>query len=868
MNTTTRILRIKGLHCENCVRSVQRALEGVAGVARARVDLQSARAVVELQDDHVPSTSLSQAVEAAGFSAEPLIEPDEAARGSGGDGAGASGDNGGQPLPAPDESKSFLAATAVRLTIGGMDCASCAMHVDKALHGIDGVEMASVNFATDEAYVKLRPDRPPSEMLPLLRAAVAQAGYEVLSPLPADLGDEPAAGGISTKGLAVAQRRDAEAGLWLRRCIEGFVYILPILILEWGPHAWRHAVPGVDLVIFLLATAVMVRVGWAFYQGAWRTLRHGRANMDALVVMGSTTAYLYSTAVVIGERIGHPVPGGHAHFHEAALILTIIALGKWLEARARRQAGQALKGLFELGAKQARVLRDGLEVETAIENVRPGDLMLVRPGEKIPTDGMVEDGASAVDESILTGESLPVDKQAGDTVIGATINKNSWLKIRATAVGETTALAQIIRLVEGAQAGKTHIQRFADRVAAVFVPAVGVIALITFFGWGLLAGNWTEGMLHTVAVLIIACPCALGLATPTAILVGTGLGARHGILIKDPAALERAGSLRVIVLDKTGTLTEGQPKVTDVEAFGDGERALLETGLIRLAASAEQFSEHPLAQAVTQEARRRNLDLEHPEDFRAIAGGGVTARLGGLGCIVGSPGLLAERGVAMNDAARRSLEQLMNDGKTVMGVAMLDPEPRQLGWIAVSDTLKPTSVEAVRALQDREGLEVWLITGDNLATARAVARKVGLNPDRVLAGVKPNQKAEKIEQLKQSFSGTGQGVAMVGDGVNDAPALASADLGISLGTGAEVAIEAGDITLISGDLLGVVKAIELSRAMMRKIRQNLFWAFFYNVLLIPIAALGYVPLIAAAVAMALSDVFVIGNALLLRRMKL
>jgi Cu+-exporting ATPase len=643
---------------------------------------------------------------------------------------------------------------------------------------------------------------------------------------------------------------------------------LPLLALEWGPRAWGAALPGHGWLLFALAAAVMIRLGGAFYRGAWITLRHGRANMDVLVAMGATAAFVYSTLILFFGGPGQMLAGEHFHFHEAALILTIIALGKYLEARARGQAGMAIEGLFELSAKRATILRDGVETEIDIRQVRVGDVMVVRPGEKIPSDGVVVEGDSAVDESLLTGESMPVEKRPGDEATGATINHGGWLKIRATRVGESTALGQIIRLVESAQAGKTRIQRLVDAISAVFVPLVGAIALLTLLGWGLGAGDWTGGLLRAITVMIVACPCAMGLATPTAILVGTGLGARHGILIKEPAALEQARHLRVVVLDKTGTITQGRPMVTDVVALGEfaagGDGRDVEEDILHLTAQVEFYSEHPLAAAIVEAARARGIEVAPPEQFRAIAGAGVRAEIAGRVWLAGSPRLMREQGLDLNGGAGQRIEAIEREGKTVILLARMGTAPALAGLIALADAVKPGSREAIARLTRRNGMEVWMITGDNAATARAVAAQVGIAPARVMAEVKPGGKADKIRELKAG----GRQVAMVGDGVNDAPALAEADLGIALGTGAEIAIEAGAITLIAGDLRGVARAIELSFAMMRKIKQNLFWAFVYNTLLIPVAALGYVPMLAAAAAMALSDVFVIGNALLLKRLKL
>ena len=862
----THILKVSGMNCEHCTRAVRQALEAVRGVTSANVDLKAGRATVATSDGQVASAALVGAVEAAGYHAEPAAdeedeeEPPAQAR---------SAECGARRKDDDQEDCSPRSAlrtphSELTLTIGGMDCASCASHVERAIRSVPGVTECAVNFATDQAHARLAPLSDPAQMLGPIARAVAAAGYEVIHPTPADLTAATPSAAPRVTREETARRRQAEARYWLRRSIEGFIFGVPIIALEWGFQHLIHNHLTLGVLAFALATAVMTRLGAAFARGAWKSLAHGRANMDALVIVGAGTAYVYSTVVLALAAAGHVFAEGHTHYHESVLILSVIALGKWLEARARGQAGKALEGLFELGAKRARVLRGGSETEVDIAEVQAGDELIVRPGEKIPADGVVLEGASAIDESLITGESAPVEKKPGDKVIGATINHNGWLKVRATGVGESAALARIIRLVENAQAGKTEIQRFADKVAAVFVPTVIALATVTLLGWSL-AGHWSEGIIHAVAVLIIACPCALGLATPTAILVGTGQGARHGILIKEPGALERARNLKVIVLDKTGTITEGKPRVTDIAPLGgNGTDPLTADELLGLAASVEHFSEHPLARAIVAAAAERGLALDQPERFEAIAGGGVAVRLAGREWLAGSPALLRERGFDMGNGASERLEQLEHEGKTAIGLAEGGEGGRVVGLIALADTVKPGSRAAIDRLRHHEGLEVWMITGDNAVTARAVARKVGLDPERVMAGVKPGEKAAKIAELRRG----GRAVAMVGDGINDAPALAEADLGIALGSGAEIAIEAGTITLAGSDLMGVARAIELSRAMMRKIKQNLFWAFFYNVILIPIAMFGLVPMIAAACAMALSDVFVIGNALLLRRVKL
>jgi Cu+-exporting ATPase len=771
---------------------------------------------------------------------------------------------------------------AIKLTIGGMDCASCARNNEKIIRGVPGVASVSVNFATQSARVTIGEGVDARELVQSIGGAIGGAGYKLVGASGGPL--EDGGGDRSEQERAmqaeVARKRDEDARAWLRRCIAGFALGVPILIIEFGLHGRAADLPFptrltfgdaaapfldfslLDLTGLALATAVMIVLGRHYLRSAWGSLKAGAANMDVLVLMGASAAYLFSTLVMFAEGIGRPLAGGHVHFHEAALILSIISLGKYLEARARGRAGSALEGLLELGASRARVLRDGREVEIEAHRVRVGDEMIVRPGEKIPADGEVLEGTTSVNESMLTGEAMPADKGPGDAVTGATINQSGWIRARATRVGESTALAQIIQLVEKAQAGTTRIQRLADQISAIFVPTVIGIALLTWLGWGALGGEWTVGFIRAFTVLIIACPCALGLATPTAILVGTGLGARHGILIREPTALEQVRTLDAIVLDKTGTLTQGKPGVEEVIVLRDG---LDENQVLARAAAVEQRSEHPLAQAIVEAARDRKLAIADVSDFESTSGSGVRASIGGQLWLVGSLRHLREQGATWDGRFQEQATALERRGMTLVGLARVDGEKAALeGAIALQDQIKFTSREAVRQLKRELGLEVWMITGDNAATAKAVAEWVGIAPEHVVAEALPPQKAERIAAMRRA----GKRVAMVGDGINDAPALAAADLGIAMSGGSAIAIQAGNITLVGGDLLGVASAVRLSRAMLRKIKQNLFWAFVYNVALIPVAALGFVPPLAAASAMALSDVFVIGNALLLRRVRL
>ena len=763
-----------------------------------------------------------------------------------------------------DDLTDEASVASITLNIGGMTCASCVAHVEHALKEAEGVLSASVNLATEQATVEYLPG---VATLPDIKANVDDAGYTV----------EGVAGDESTHDEErLARTKEIKA---LRRKILLATGIGIIIFLgsfkEWFP--WMPPFLQNWYVLWTLATPVQFWAGWQFYQGAWGALKHKTTNMNTLIAVGTSTAYFYSAAATIFPDFFQVEQAeAKVYFDTAAIIVALILLGRFLEARAKGQTSEAIRKLMGLQPKTASVLRDGQEVDVPIEDVVLGDVIVVRPGESIPVDGIVTEGSSSVDESMLTGESIPVEKMADTLVFGATTNKTGTFNFQATKVGSEMALARIIKLVQDAQGSKAPIQRLADLVSSYFVPMVIGIATITFWAW-LLAGPtpaFTYAMLNMVAVLIIACPCALGLATPTAIMVATGKGTEWGVLIRSAEALETAHRIDAIVLDKTGTLTVGKPQVTDLIVDGVSEEDLL-----MLAASAEKGSEHPLGEAIVASALERHMTLEETQDFKAIPGHGIEARVNGTQVTLGNLALMQERSYELSGLEGRATE-LSSQGKTPMYIAVGD---RVGGIIAVADTLKPEAKDVVKSLHDM-GWEVIMLTGDNLRTAEAIARDVGI--DRVLAQVPPDGKSQEIKGLQAE----GKVVAMVGDGINDAPALAQAQVGIAIGTGTDVAMEAAGITLVRGNLGGIVEALTLSRATMRTIKQNLFWAFFYNTALLPVAAGALYPLfsalggvpgglsflfgefgflnpVLAALAMAFSSVSVVTNSLRLRRFK-
>jgi Cu+-exporting ATPase len=721
----------------------------------------------------------------------------------------------------------FVTAVNVDLAIDGMTCAACAVRIEKALDKLPGVE-AVVNLATERARIRLTDST--TDVANLI-ATVRKAGYDARE----------------LTGVSREQEKLHHAMIYRRELRLFWIsaaFTLPLVLQMATMFAGHHDELLPRALQWLLATPVQFWIGRRFYVGAWNASRSGSANMDVLVALGTTMAYLFSAAVTAFGR--HDL---NVYFEASAAIITLVLMGKLLEARARGRTSAAVEKLLELQPRRAQVERGGEIEEIDLDRVVPGDLVIVRPGERIPVDGDVTQGASSVDESMLTGESMPVSKQGGSKAYAATQNQNGMLKIRATGVGSRTRLADIVRLVEQAQGSKAPIQQLADRVSGIFVPVILALSLVTLTGWVIFDGKFTHALIAAVAVLVIACPCALGLATPTAIVVGTGRGAQSGILIRSAEALERAGHIRTLVVDKTGTLTLGKPVVTTVlPAAGHDESTVLQ-----LAAALEQHSEHPLALAVLARARDAGVALRPVTEFNAIPGMGVRARIDGKTFRLGSPRFVGGEQFAIGEGVR----QLTATGATAV---VLADENRVIGMLGIADEIRPTSGSAIARLREL-GIEVIMLTGDNEATAAAIAARLGI--DRFRAGVLPGDKAAEIGGLKEH----GGVVAMAGDGINDAPALAVADVSFALGSGAQIAIEAADITLMRNDLTGVVDAIRLSRATLSKIRQNLFFAFFYNVLGVPLAALGMLNPVIAGAAMALSSVSVVTNSLLLRRWK-
>jgi Cu+-exporting ATPase len=819
MASQTITLPVIGMDCANCVQAVERGAYKLEGVESAAVNFSAENATVTFDAALTSARAIVAGIERIGYR---------------------------------------VPTATLDLPVTGMTCTNCANTITRRVRKLEGVLEAEASFPTHSAsvtYAVGTTNR--AEVV----AAIRKAGFDVVEAS----ADQPLED-------AEAAARNTEIRHQWQRLIVGVLFTAPLFVISMGRDFnligdWAHA-PWVGWLFLALATPVQFWVGRDYYRGAYHSLRGGSANMDVLVAMGSSVAYLYSVAVLIALALGSHELGHHVYFETSATIITLIVTGKLVEARAKGRTSEAIRKLMDMGAKRARVVRGSAEIDLPVEEVVPGDVLIVRPGEKIPVDGHVITGKSAVDESMLTGESVPVDKQTGDVVYGATLNRQGVLRIEATKVGRDSALAQIIRLVQRAQSSKAPIQQLVDRISNIFVPLVIAIALVTFFVWWVvLDAGFTQGMLRMAAVLLISCPCAMGLATPLAVMVGMGKGAEHGILFRNSQALQQTHKLTTVVLDKTGTITRGELALTDLVRATDSP--LSEDEVLRLAASAEKASEHPLGAAIVAAAEARHLPLATPDRFEAIPGYGIRATVDGHTLLLGNSRLMAREQVNLN-GLEPALERLQHEAKTAMWLA-LDGSAQAI--LAVADTVKPSSQAAVQRLREM-GLDVVMMTGDNAATARAIGRAVGI--EHVLAEVLPADKAAQIEALQQQ----GKLVGMVGDGVNDAPALARADVGLAIGTGADVALESADVTLMRGDLGSIPQALELSRKTMRNIRQNLFWAFFYNVLLIPVAAGVLAPFAAvpdflrqlhpimAALAMVLSDLVIVANALRLRRVTL
>lgn len=796
-------LQISGMTCAACANRIEKGLKKVEGVHEANVNFALEKTKIMYDPAKTNPQQFKEKVEALGYG---------------------------------------IVSDKAEFTVSGMTCAACANRVEKRLNKLDGVNKATVNFALESATVDFNPDE---VNINEMKSAITKLGYKLeVKPDEQD---------------ASTDHRLQEIERQKKKFIISFILSFPLLWAMVSHFSFTSFIYLPDMLMnpwvqLALATPVQFIIGGQFYVGAYKALRNKSANMDVLVALGTSAAYFYSVYLSI-QSIGSSEHMTDLYFETSAVLITLIILGKLFEAKAKGRSSEAIKKLMGLQAKTATVVRDGTEIKILIEEVVAGDIVYVKPGEKIPVDGEIVEGKSAIDESMLTGESIPVDKSIGDVVIGSTINKNGFLKVKATKVGRDTALAQIIKVVEEAQGSKAPIQRVADQISGIFVPVVVVIAIITFAVWMIFVtpGDFGGALEKMIAVLVIACPCALGLATPTSIMAGSGRSAEYGILFKGGEHLEATHRLDTVILDKTGTVTNGKPTLTDVivaDGFNENE-------LLRLVGAAERNSEHPLAEAIVEGIKEKGIDLPNSETFEAIPGFGIESAVEGKQLLIGTRRLMKKFNIDIEEVSK-SMEELEREGKTAMLIAI---DKEYAGIVAVADTVKDTSKSAIARLK-KMGLDVVMITGDNTQTAQAIAKQVGI--DHVIAEVLPEGKAEEVKKLQAN----GKKVAMVGDGINDAPALATANIGMAIGTGTDVAMEAADITLIRGDLNSIADAIFMSKMTIRNIKQNLFWALAYNALGIPIAALGFLAPWVAGAAMAFSSVSVVLNALRLQRVKL
>ncbi|MDK3012214.1 heavy metal translocating P-type ATPase [Bacillus sp. RB3] len=796
-------LQISGMTCAACANRIEKGLKKVEGVHEANVNFALEKTKIMYDPTKTNPQQFKEKVESLGYG---------------------------------------IVSDKAEFTVSGMTCAACANRVEKRLNKLDGVNKATVNFALESATVDFNPDE---VNVNEMKSAITKLGYK-LEVKPDDQD-------------ASTDHRLQEIERQKKKFIISFILSFPLLWAMVSHFSFTSFIYLPDMLMnpwvqLALATPVQFIIGGQFYVGAYKALRNKSANMDVLVALGTSAAYFYSVYLSI-QSIGSSKHMTDLYFETSAVLITLIILGKLFEAKAKGRSSEAIKKLMGLQAKTATVVRDGTEIKILIEEVVAGDIVYVKPGEKIPVDGEIVEGKSAIDESMLTGESIPVDKSIGDVIIGSTINKNGFLKVKATKVGRDTALAQIIKVVEEAQGSKAPIQRVADQISGIFVPVVVVIAIITFAVWMIFVtpGDFGGALEKMIAVLVIACPCALGLATPTSIMAGSGRSAEYGILFKGGEHLEATHRLDTVILDKTGTVTNGKPVLTDVivaDGFNENE-------LLRLVGAAERNSEHPLAEAIVEGIKEKKIDIPSSETFEAIPGFGIESVVEGKHLLIGTRRLMKKFNIDIEEVSK-SMEALEREGKTAMLIAI---DKEYAGIVAVADTVKDTSKAAIARLK-KMGLDVVMITGDNTQTAQAIAKQVGI--DHVIAEVLPEGKAEEVKKLQAN----GKKVAMVGDGINDAPALATANIGMAIGTGTDVAMEAADITLIRGDLNSIADAIFMSKMTIRNIKQNLFWALAYNALGIPIAALGFLAPWVAGAAMAFSSVSVVLNALRLQRVKL